>query len=415
MPITLEYDNLTDVYNGYISSSSYVIVENGQYKTALLQVENECDVYFDGVHDASFLSIIVYDSTTLNQYHKVSDLLIYKDNGETNTLPYINNKLHVASGHYIAITVSINSDFYLYGTDLIIKKILNNDISIPETKEKTINVIKGGETFKIFIKSNNANDRYTRYTFKRMTVPSRSYDSWKLYSTDIVDKDENVIYSLGGNSEEEWEGAISEVGSSDFIGGYHGDEYYTGINCIIDGKIYSITDNFSLECNKITITVISYLNHCNTNTKVFDRVKTLVWTTDGMNIKNYYKAVDNISINRAAIGMLSADKKYNNETQIDKMKNNYMGIIEDIPLNNTAPYGTMIEPNQAFIKGTFFGQNVYISAIMKNYELTSHNYQGMFVDFVDRMKIYLEPIRNYEMSIGEYFMCETFYEIFAID
>jgi hypothetical protein len=303
----------------------------------------------------------------------------------------------------------------LYGTDLIIKKILNNDISIPETKEKTINVIKGGETFKIFIKSNNANDRYTRYTFKRMTVPSRSYDSWKLYSTDIVDKDENVIYSLGGNSEEEWEGAISEVGSSDFIGGYHGDEYYTGINCIIDGKIYSITDNFSLECNKITITVISYLNHCNTNTKVFDRVKTLVWTTEGMNIKNYYKAVDNININRAAIGMLSADKKYNNETQIDKMKNNYMGIVEDIPLNNTAPYGTMIEPNQAFINGTFFGQNVYMSAIMKNYELTSHNYQGMFVDFVDRMKIYLEPIRNYEMSIGEYFMCETFYEIFAID
>lgn len=415
MPVSSDYSGILEKYAGYIASSNYAPVSNGGYDTYSFKIEKECNVYFDGLHGASYISIIGYDSTTFNQWHDVTSFLRYKEN-EEDTLPYSGNKMNIPANTYIAVTVNKDADFYLYGTELIFSKSINPDISIPS--QSTINkirVIKKGETIKVYQKSNVASNRYTRYTFKRATIPARAYDSWKLWSIDIVDSSENIQYSLENGGETECEGAIYETGKSDYIGGYHGDEYYTDINCIIDGKIYDLSSDFSVDCMELTITVVSYLNHCDTQTKVFDRVKTLTWTFEKISIMNYYKAVDSINVGVAAIGILSAHKKNDDVTKINKMKCNWKGSIENIPTNNVAPYGTMIDENVAFTKGELMGSNVYISAQIKNFEKTAHNSFGRFTDFVERMKIYLYPISDYEMQSGDYFVCTADYVVVAVE
>jgi len=115
----------------------------------------------------------------------------------------------------------------------------------------------------IFAKgANNESNRYIEYNIKHILDQSTNTDLWRLYELYESENTSNTdtyysfarvyngkpIANAGG-----WESAIREVGASDFIGEYHGDEKLKSVLLSVDDNPVSINDsqfigeNFSFE------------------------------------------------------------------------------------------------------------------------------------------------------------------------
>ncbi|MBE5869097.1 MAG: hypothetical protein E7293_09110 [Lachnospiraceae bacterium] len=123
------------------------------------------------------------------------------------------------------------------------------------------------------------------YEIKRHTDEKINLDTWRIYSGEI----NNVSIWRGTDIE----GPIKQTGTVDFIGGCHGDERYTQVNILLDGKVVGEQQDVSLtEGTCVVIFVKSDVYFCNNTEQVaFRRCKRLEFRERKLIVSNKWTYV----------------------------------------------------------------------------------------------------------------------------
>lgn len=132
----------------------------------------------------------------------------------------------------------------------------------------------------LMIYMKTAKNYYLGYNFRYMKADysasnsSSNYDIWRLRDVKIYTKDSNDVFTKINDtslihSASEWECAIKEVGSPDFVGGStHGDELLDDIIFMLDGVAYTnVTQISGQKCKELRIIRTSRLYRADTNSE----------------------------------------------------------------------------------------------------------------------------------------------------
>jgi len=229
----------------------------------------------------------------------------------------------------------------------------------------------------------------TRYEFKKVTKANINIDTWRLYKGDLVDEN-GMLHTMWQDADAE--GAIKIEGEEDFVSGFHGDEIMTNIKAFIDGIEIDMNENITERpFRNITFYVTSDVYHCDDSVnKAFIRNKILTFEGDTVRVQNYYKAVENLTIEQARIATFQCHKDGSDGTQMfTHYSLNSDFLLRDVPTAS----------NPASVPG--FSKNITAAKLLTKYASieTKINkgqehtaYSGGMVNFesTNRMKVYFD-------------------------
>ncbi len=127
---------------------------------------------------------------------------------------------------------------------------------------------------------------FVRYDIHHSVVPEINCDCWRIDNAYHCDDDLNEMKML--SEEGEWECAVALKNRPDFSGGImHGDEVFSDIKFVIDGKNKCLTELFDvLEFENMRIIENSLLFDPKDNTTVIaNHGKEYIFTKDGLDLK----------------------------------------------------------------------------------------------------------------------------------
>lgn len=283
---------------------------------------------------------------------------------------------------------------------------------------------KQGDVLYVYIRSPYA-ESYTRYKFAYRKDVSSSYEGWMIHSVAICDTDLDVLYYASRELATDMEGAIQTYMSDgttiakDFVGGGHGDETYRTLTITIDGVALDTSKDYTLAaCESVVAVVESDVFRCETTEKIFDRTKTISWNESGMEIKNSYKVLTDVRVERPAVGMLVVYRDDSGYKDIvtkhwDNISNKWIDVVwPDKPSANHSQQGmTYAELDGEHIKASLrikdFGVNGVPTANKGWFNYDSW-YEGN-----QRVKIYLDIFLRKELKEGDVMHCTAVHTTFA--
>lgn len=356
-----------DGANSYLSSSRILTINSGNGNWLYLNTSNESKTPFVQVYEGTITGFTV-------------------------------NKLVYAP----------KDDLSLYRKSEMDTKLTDLKTEIIETTgaARKIKVVKTGESLVIYIPSKRS-ARYTAWTFARYSRSVKSVDVWRITNISITDASLNVLYILCDLYDVD--GVVKIAGEEDYIGGYHGYETQTNMHVLIDGILEDMAQDFTRECQTLRIVVKSIVNNFGTTTKAFDKFKALVFTYDGVDIYSKYIAAINTTIEQGRVCLLTIEKTSNGTSLINKYTENYNFLPIDIPTNGAD--GATLVYNDLISEIEFFGAEVY--AKLSRGKSSEIGQRGSVVDFTTRMKGYLDCVRNYQISPGQYIENNSHYEVYS--
>jgi hypothetical protein len=217
---------------------------------------------------------------------------------------------------------------------------------------------------------------YVGYRFGRRISSSINLDTWLLRN--------GTAKGITLWSETDIEAPIKEVGTSDFIGGIHGDEQYETVQILVDGVLLDMDANYDMTFNNLTIFVKSTLYRCNSTTPVFTRYKKLEFEGTELIVSNKLIClVDDFKVERhTGCGLFSMYKDLITGYTV----NTEPSLVTDRGLGN----------NKDMDCGTFFGDGY--SVTLKTLYGKTDSYIGSVADFDGesrpRFKMYFDCIKS---------------------
>lgn len=161
---------------------------------------------------------------------------------------------------------------------------------------RKIKVIKKDKKLNIFLPC-KFTENYVRYEYFYIDTKSDNMHQWRVMGIAIANPDFTDKFLI--NPSNEWEGAIKEIGATDFIGGYHGDETNTAISFMADNFMLDVESDFEIECDYFKATAESLLNRCDTpDDNVFKRLKVSEWGKHGYSVTNHFELLQDFEIER---------------------------------------------------------------------------------------------------------------------
>ena len=235
----------------------------------------------------------------------------------------------------LELDVEFSGDGELTSDD-VVQLLLH--ISLPElfplhvgkTKEGRLYLEKKGQLLSINIPSGQGNDLYLQFGFVLDVNQAINLNQYRLKSMYLVDADYARVHTL--KSVTEIEGVIQEVGSSDFIGGYHGDESFEFCTVLADGTEKPMDgDDYTMYCDTLDIMVKSTVNAMdNAQDKVFTRYKHLVFSGNTLTIENDWTALRSVNIGFGYMTMMSLPITSNGAYVCQYCKDNVNGVVQEI-------------------------------------------------------------------------------------
>ena len=206
-----------------------------------------------------------------------------------------------------AATSLIQNTYPVLQNSVYTKKQVNDLVNeIPTIKK--CKFTKSGNTMTIYMPSHKSS-KYMRFIYELHTDNSANMNQWKVMDMNVCNSDLTVLFNLysGSANNTEWEGVVRETGTADYIGGYHGDETNVFISVMIDGVEINMSNDYSImDCSDILIVNKSTVNRCNTpGTNLFTRFKVSHWTPDKYTIENRWIVLQNVSLDRVYMTMMS--------------------------------------------------------------------------------------------------------------
>ncbi|EPB8173077.1 hypothetical protein ACRTAL_002252 [Clostridium perfringens] len=303
-----------------------------------------------------------------------------------------------------------NKHIALFWTDREIKQLgTSTGLKINILGEKVSNnkilVDKQRNIMNIYVPSKKINGRYIRYKYLRDIAPSKNNDVWRTMYCDVVIKNIDGSFTTEytfGDPDIEWEGAIKEVGKSDFIGGWHGDETFQDLSVIIDNKEFDMSTDFSVECDYINCTEKSKVFHCETTDLAFTRYKINEWNLNEFKIYGKWICESSFNIQESKLSMMSIQRT----TQSGEQYFNWARYDHDYEKTNVSQHGytggvTVWRKDVKMFET--WGDKIYVKFICdyKDKEKYPNRSQYM-MDFANnRNKIYFDLTGSYQMEKGE--------------
>lgn len=352
-------------------------------------------------------------------------------NGETSSNPYVtfttgendqylyinttvdgkNILLQVVEGEQTKFTINDYSK-HLRNVNVYSKQEINKLFS--DNGIMQIKVKKKGNNIEIYVPSKSSSN-YIKYVYNKVVDTSINMNQWRVTKTYLVDSNLNVIYDF--DNQTEWEGAIKETGTSDYVGGFHGDETNTFLHILIDGKEYNINNDFEVDVkNEIRIVNKSILNRCDTpNDNILERIKVSVWNKDNYIIENKYKALQQFEISESKVCLMSM--RYTNVSD-NKEIISYGRYDHDYKTTNISePFSDVgcAIPRKDVKKIELWGKNSGIYASVEcDYNFEKYPNRKQYVtDFrsQNRAKAYFDLTGTYTINQGEELKCKSIFTI----
>ena len=247
--VPISGDGIT-VQSGYYDNLGNFVDDNPYYKSLYWQVTENCDCYFNST--SAYYSVCVFSGVPERATFIPPR---YRDNGQEETAPTVDNKLSLLSGQYVAITIlaaDTHTGFYTNEPSRAVElrdNVFLGDRQINQIQEvmgrnKNVNALvpySGG--LYIYIPTGKG---FMRYAFKHNINAEIVCNTWRIDS--LYACDENFSERFKATTSGEWECAVRLDGRSDFSGGVaHGDEMTTDIVFILNGQPYTAEEISALD------------------------------------------------------------------------------------------------------------------------------------------------------------------------
>lgn len=331
--------------------------------------------------------------------------------GPNDNYLYINNSNNNENKFLLVTENEINS----VGNFDYNRATLDKNIEIPNIKnQKTMRVIYNGtNNLKIYIPSKKT-DLSVCYEYLKVDDDASNMHQWRVQNTYIVNNDLSVKYQL--DYQTEWEGAIKEVGASDYMGGQHGDERNVAISFNFDGKQYDMSQAFKLDVfNEIKIISHSILNRADhPGDDLLKRVKISTWNLNEYTVENIYTALQPFEIFESKLTLMSC--RYNDNLTSDVLVNKARRDVEytDVAISS-ASVGSLGSGTKDAHLIEMWGDNLYFSARCEaeyerypNRKQLIQNFSG---EAIPRAKIYFDITGNYSINKDEVLKNKSTYRL----
>ena len=215
-----------------------------------------------------------------------------RNDGNTNTLPTSENKLHVAKGRLVTISYYTGDFVFAY---TYAQKIFKPGILL---SEEQVAQAQGGEIGKISV---TVNSDYYGITMNGYDIrlihyvnAGRNADCWTINE---INKNGSVVLPSGTDVV----GVLKEKNQDNFMGGYaHGNEQIVDFHILADGN--AITEN--VNCNTVDVFMYSHLYRVsNPSENIIDRYTHINFKDGCITIETTFKClVDNFQLDIAYNG-----------------------------------------------------------------------------------------------------------------
>lgn len=238
-----------------------------------------------------------------------------------------------------------------------------------------------------------------RYRYGRQTDETIGLDTYRLQTVDHCDADRNVIHSISKIGAD-LEGVVLLNGDTDHIGGVHGDEIATELFMFIDGRLLTFSEITELECNEIKFLVKSHITHQDSQTVCMEKTKQTSFDRDGVHIRCFWTALEELSICSVRSCMMSVQKEgitHYFDSNINRLPMEVPAVSregavlsEDVNMNDIYYLGEFTCHHWAGVRG---GSQAHYSTILQ--------------DYGPRLKSYFNCYDNYTATTGEVMMAEN--------
>ena len=270
--------------------------------------------------------------------------------------------------------------------------------------------------------ANSESNRYIEYNIKHILDQSTNTDLWRLYelyeSENISNTDDLYSFSRVYNGKPianagGWESAIREVGASDFIGEYHGDETLKSVLLFVDGSPVSIIDSQFIG-DSFSFEQISELYSWHSGEIVALRKKQYNFSQSGFTLNQRIEWLASLDLNHAYMTMFPIKRKIDGELgdQItDTASFHPSGYIQDIA-NSGFDVNVSSDDNEVWITGE--DSNFRAEIKMTSYPVLS-NYKLFISNTEAYNKVYFDisgtGSNSYTTVIGEIWETSSTYTI----
>lgn len=414
---TSPFEKMTKDYSGNTRfdgvAGSTGLVENSAYRTWYFTATRDFEAYFDDDgYVSDYVSICSYSgvpsaSTFLARY-RLSD----------ENLPTVDNKASFLAGQVVAITINAGAAYsYTLMQNMTsgIKFYLSDSVILGSNQidqvKRLAKATKSGNGFDIYLPLKRGQG-YAYFNLRRHVSSSINEDTWRLFKFCITEEDYSQLWTP--QQDIEWEGVVKESGTSDFIGGYHGDENFVTASIMMDGAEVDLTEDFELRTfSEMEIVVTSLVNRCDTpDDNLFRRYKVLKFAENQMTVENRWVALQAVVFERVYMSMLSivnyeqAAKYCRNDDSWAIQSTTDTTPVDGSPYNGST-YAKMIE---------FWGDSFMARATILDNNFaditTANPPTNMFVSTAqtNTAKMYFESRWQSSVASGDDIRCKTLYE-----
>lgn len=361
---TPRYMPMTNHFDGFIVKPHTNIYGNGfegnsNTDTYFFRVVEDFDVYFSE-SDADYLSITLC-SGSIDRPTYVDRWRRYKTE---DTLPRKNTPITIAKDMIFCVTVTTNRGFVLQTTYRKCGAYLDPRIRIHDISKLIVDFkIESARDVMTVYKKTNGGQYYAGLTMERKPMDQINSDVWRISGMRLYDltfaPTSHEMIILGG----EWECAIKEKGTSDFMGGtLHGDEMGSFYAAHADGKALDFTSDFNIACDKLELISVSVLNRVNTpSDNVCTHVKKYTITANEIGLDQTFKFLKSMTLEPSYVTMLPINRAYTSEAWRDTQD-----FIEDISTDGHGQVHTLGNKQKVFMRGDYVTATVDVDCESKH-------------------------------------------------
>lgn len=289
------------------------------------------------------------------------------------------------------------------------KKEVDNLInSLPIDNIRKIKVNKIGDSIKIHIPSPISN-KYTTLNFSKDVKPSKNLDIWRITNLSISDNEFNPLYTLC--NQYDVDGVIKIDDEEDYIGGYHGYEQLTDIYFFLNNSLKSLAGNFSEDVETVKVIVKSNVYSHSTTTTAFIKYKVIEINKDAVHIYSKYITQYNCKLNVARFALMSIEKNSDETPLLKHFTNNVSILPVTVKPPEDSTNGQTLEFNPEINMFELFSENLYVKTWRG--PTNESTKRGSIVDFVTRLKTYLDIARETNITTGKILECDAYFTIYS--
>ena len=407
-----------------------------------------------GMKTSALIPVVTGLSVTLPGFIKY--LCFYNVNGKSLTSIYerlsdLRDRIVVIPDDvcFIKITWIINPENADYRDDESIQVLnMSNLEFIPKIKDKSINksvlieevvdrnefdnnvyleYISNYKILLIYMKS--VKGYYLGYNFRYMKADysasnsSSNYDIWRLRDVKIYTKNSDDTFTKVNDislihSASEWECAIKEIGSPDFVGGStHGDELLDNIVFMLDGVAYTdITQISGQKCKELRIIRTSRLYRADTNsaTQIATHYVDYLFKNNEIIIDQKINWLVDTTCGISYLTMLGAKRTDSGVQITSSALKDGEGIIYDVSQDNysNGAFDTLKGCKKAFLwnnSKTGFKTSMFVEILNSN---NFENANFKFDNRPDYNKFYFDHCgNNFKVKAGDIWYNKAKYKI----